>query len=696
MKLSIRVPLLIVAVVLVTSAAIIISVNMLVTGNMEESVINGMVSNSRVNAELLELRLDSLLNQLWEIANRARTRTMNWEGVVRANFLPDIDRIDSLDIGLVYPDGTAHYVRDEATTNLADRDYIIQAFGGKTAVSDVLISRATGKPVVMLAAPVFRDDAKGAPVLGVTIARKDGPTFLTGLVHAIRTEYRTGHGFLINSEGTYMAHTNDDLVDRQVNPIREAERNPAEKPLGDLVARIIREKTGSAEYVYEGKTMVCAFAQLPGYSWILVLNVEKSEVLAPVTRIRNILLIVGAICAAAGAIVALVAGRSITGPLTRMNEIVKLTGSGDLTVRVSVGVGSNDEIGELAAGFNAMLDNIKNLVATIKKEAERLFDIGADLASSSSKTQAAVEEITGNIQAIQNLAVNQSASVTETTATMEQISGNIKKLNDNVEQQTESVSRSSSAVEEMLANIQSVTQTLYKNTDKVNELTGASGVGRGGLQTVVSDVQEIARESEGLLEINAVMENIASQTNLLSMNAAIEAAHAGEAGKGFAVVAGEIRKLAEGSSEQSKTIGTVLKKIKGSIDKISRSTGSVLEKFEDIEGGIRTVADQEGNIRGAMEEQGTGSKQILDAIGQVNEITRHVRSSSEEMLKGAREIIGESKNLERATGEITGGMAEMAASAGQISAAVSEVKNISGQNKGIIDNLVIAVSRFKV
>jgi methyl-accepting chemotaxis protein len=461
-----------------------------------------------------------------------------------------------------------------------------------------------------------------------------------------------------------------------------------------MIARVVRDKSGSAEYTHDGKKLVCAFSQLPGYSWILVQNVEKSEVLAPVIRIRKILLIIGAICAALGAIVAVIAGRSITGPITRITEIVKHTGDGNLTMRVSVK--SKDEIGELGRGFNAMLDNFKNLISTIKNESERLSDIGAVLAGSSRKTAAAVEEITGNIQAIQNLAVNQSASVKETNATMEKISGNIKNLNEHVELQTASVSKSSSAIEEMLANIQSVTQTLYKNTDKVNELTDASGVGRGGLQTVVSDVQEIAHESEGLLEINAVMENIASQTNLLSMNAAIEAAHAGESGKGFAVVAGEIRKLAENSSRQSKTIVEVIKKIKSSIDKISNSTGSVLNKFEDIEGGIITVSNQEENIRGAMEEQGKGSKQILDGIGNVNEITRQVKGGSNEMLEGAKEVIEESNNLEKATQEITSGMNEMASGADQINAAVQHVNEMSNKNREGIDLLLDEVSRFKM
>jgi methyl-accepting chemotaxis protein len=121
------------------------------------------------------------------------------------------------------------------------------------------------------------------------------------------------------------------------------------------------------------------------------------------------------------------------------------------------------------------------------------------------------------------------------------------------------------------------------NKSNVTKLIQTSEVGRTGLQEVSSDIQEIVRESEGLLEINGVMENIASQTNLLSMNAAIEAAHAGEAGKGFAVVADEIRKLAESSTEQSKTISAILSKIKESIDKIMTSTNEVLQNFDVIE-----------------------------------------------------------------------------------------------------------------
>jgi methyl-accepting chemotaxis protein len=150
------------------------------------------------------------------------------------------------------------------------------------------------------------------------------------------------------------------------------------------------------------------------------------------------------------------------------------------------------------------------------------------------------------------------------------------------------------------------------------------------------------------------------------MNAAIEAAHAGESGKGFAVVADEIRKLAESSSEQSKTIGTVLKKIKNSIDKITHSTDEALSKFEVIDSGVKIVAEQEANIRNAMEEQSTGSQQLLEAAGKVAEITQLVKSESGEMFEGSRQVIAEGKNLEMATQEIASGMREIAAGAVQI------------------------------
>jgi methyl-accepting chemotaxis protein len=192
------------------------------------------------------------------------------------------------------------------------------------------------------------------------------------------------------------------------------------------------------------------------------------------------------------------------------------------------------------------------------------------------------------------------------------------------------------------------------------------------------------------------MKDISAQTNLLSMNAAIEAAHAGTAGKGFAVVADEIRKLAESSFEQSKTISEVLVKIKEGIEKIVGSTNMALNKFETIDMEVKTVSDQTSNIKNAMEEQQTGSRQILEAVGQLNEITLMVKNGSMEMLEGSREVITESENLGRVTQEISNGMSEMAAGANQINVAVHRVNEISVDNREQINTLVAEVEKFKV
>jgi methyl-accepting chemotaxis protein len=384
-------------------------------------------------------------------------------------------------------------------------------------------------------------------------------------------------------------------------------------------------------------------------------------------------------------------------PLGFFTGLLASFAEGDFSIAVpQKHLRKKDEMGEMARSFRNTIEKMQALIKVIREQAVSLSGIGDDLASNMTETAAAVNEITANIKSMKTRSASQAAGVAETSEAVEHIMQSVNNLNDNIAVQAESVAQSSSAIEEMMANIHSVVETLIKNTGNVKTLADSSEIGRTDLQTVSSDIQEIARESEGLLEINAVMENIASQTNLLSMNAAIEAAHAGEAGKGFAVVAEEIRKLAESSSDQSKTTADMLKKIKTAIDTITRSTAVVLERFESIDREIKTVSSQEETIRSAMEEQETGSKQILEAVGRLNEITGVVKHESEEMAIKGKEVISGSENLKKVTQEIAGGMTEMALGADKINIAVVRVNEISGENKRNIVTLSGEVTKFKV
>lgn len=386
----------------------------------------------------------------------------------------------------------------------------------------------------------------------------------------------------------------------------------------------------------------------------------------------------------------------ISKPIKKFTAILKdiSEGEGDLTRRIEIN--TSDEIGDMATYFNNTFEKIHHLVSSVQDQSERLENVGVELASNMTETAAAINEITENIRSIKNQTINQSASVTETTSTMEQISGGIDRLSQLIKEQNLNIKESESSIQDLIGSIDSVVSTLAKNTQNIDELSRTSQAGRMVLDKITEAIQEVSRESESLMEISNVIQGIASQTNLLAMNAAIEAAHAGETGKGFAVVADEVRKLAENSSSQTNTITSVLAKIKESIATVISYAEEVVSQFTLIENGVATVSNQETTIRKTVENQSIDSKNVLQALNKLNDISSKVQSSSVEMLNGSNQITSEAKNMNNITQEINGGMNEMASGADQISEAVNSVNELSNENKSSISALLNEVKKFKV
>ncbi|MDR2151118.1 MAG: methyl-accepting chemotaxis protein [Spirochaetaceae bacterium] len=524
-----------------------------------------------------------------------------------------------------------------------------------------------------------------------------GISTLQAMISKIKPFGEEGFALLFSSGGIIAAHTDPDRLGKNM---RESEQDTFGPYLETVVNAVTTGTAASFSYRPAQSESVMQYYAVPftigsvPQPWTLVVGVSQGAIMAPVYRMIRICVIIGVLTIIFMSAGAILTARSISNPLTHTMAVLKDIAGGDLTKEITIQ--SRDELGDLAHYLNFTVDQIKRLVLSIRNEVNALSQTGGELEENVADTAATVNEITANIWNITSKTERQVQSVHNTDSVMEQMLESLETLNRQIEKQTSCVSQSSSAVEQMLDSIHDVTQSLGENTANVQKLAHASEVGRSGLQEVSRDIQEIARESAGLFEINGVMENIANQTNLLSMNAAIEAAHAGEAGKGFAVVADEIRKLAESSGEQSKTISEVLAKIKDSIDTITRATNEVMLNFEDISEQVRLVTDKEAAIRTAMEGQEAESNAILESIGSLNEITGEVKQRAQGMLQGSSAVMQESKNLGKITTEIGNGMEEMSSGAEQINTAVNQVQDISGENHRQIAALMREVSRFKV
>ena len=548
---------------------------------------------------------------------------------------------------------------------------------GDIVITPVYIA-TDNTPVVAMAKAI--KDGNGALLgcVGVDINLTD----LTSFINDIRIG-NTGYCMLIQDDGMILAAANHSaFISKNLSDVDAA------------FAKITQKKEGSVFITLDGKNRKAYIFPLSELGWKLVIFVEQNEILSLFYALVRIMVLIGLVMFVFYFTLAIFASRALKRYFTRLETLLGKIASGDLTDRIKVK--RNDEIGRLMTHLNMATEHSHTMLTALKEEADKMTAIGSDLSSNMEETAAAVKQISSNATTVKEKALMQAAGVTETAAAGEQIQGKLNLLVEGITRQSENITQSSALITRTAENMLRINKILSQNDELIKTVYGQMKAGTDGARAANEFVKKIAERSEALLEASQVIQNIASQTNLLAMNAAIEAAHAGESGKGFAVVADEIRKLAEESNMQGKQIGAVIKESTEIIAQVSEAGIQAEKTFTDVYGLISNISEKEDSIVDLMREQEENGTQVLSAIETINKVTKDVSTASIEMLEGGKQIAEEMQKLAEITRETTDSMTEIASGAEQITDAVEEVVSITEQNKTSIDHLAQEVGKFKI
>jgi len=661
------------------------------SSELKTAVDTGNMSLARATASDIFNVNDREFKQLQTLSQLSVIRDPNvdlyekWELI--NSCIKDIDGY----IGMaIYDAEGVGYTTTGAYKDLHDREYLEVSMGGENAIMDPNWSPINGQLSTFYASPVYDED-------GMQIAEVVSVLDSTQLCRTVEdiTVGLLDHPIVIN------ARTGKYIATYDVDPVIKGESiyDGISEGFREIIDRICAgNDVGTDVYFDEivGKKFSVAYYPVFNCDWVVICKAPYSDFYGGITILLHSMLGIAGIALVIAFLVGMLVVNLAIKPLKNVGGAIKEIASGDADLTKRLPVGTKDEIGNLASGFNDFTEKLQTNVTELKDSKDDLHVYGEQLGKMVQDNADFLSQMVESIKGVNSEILNQHAKVDDSVGAVDTISEAVQSLRDLLQKQEQGVQQASSAVTQMIGNIGSVSNSVEKMAGEFSILQEDVDKGISQQHEVNTQIQQIEEQSKMLNEANKVISSIASETNLLAMNAAIEAAHAGDAGKGFAVVADEIRKLSETSAAESKKISAQLKGILGSISGVVDASSLADRSFSAVADKIQGTGNLVREIKLAMEEQSEGSKQIGDALSYMNDATSQVRTASEGVDKSRQGIISNIDSLKTSSDVVKNQVENMSENIKKMEESDSSLLNITTSINGSIYRIGSQIDQFKV
>ena len=533
-------------------------------------------------------------------------------------------------------------------TDYSDREYFKEAINGDTCISEPLISKLTGEFTVIISAPIWENGVPESKVIGVVYFVPSG-TFLNDIVNSIQIS-EGGSAYILNGSGTTIAHKNMENVTSEENTIEDAKTDSSLKQLASIEKKMVAGESGYDSYRYQGASKLIAYAPIEGTnSWSIGVNAPMMDFLGSTLLSIIITILIIIVTLSVATVITKNLATSIGDPLTRCTERFEKLAEGDLHSPMP-DFDSNDEVGKLVKASTMMKSDMTNVISDIKYILNEMANGNFAVRTQNiGYYKGDYEEI---IIALRNLRDIMSSTLLQINRSAEQVAEGSDQLAHNAQSLAGAATEQASAVEELTAIIADVNELSAKNaTDaeaayyRMQEAEKEADKSQENLQELTDAMAGIRETSLKIQDIIASIEDIASQTNLLSLNASIEAARAGEAGRGFAVVADQIGKLASDSARSAVDTRQMIEK---SMEEIKIGSNIAERTVEAIKSVLVSMSDFQTVSKGTSEisrQQADMLRQIQQGIEQISLTVQSNSSSAEETSATSEELSAQAENL---------------------------------------------------